>query len=346
MARAAEPIAVIGEADQPWLTDLRHELEAGGFTVGSASSRWALRLNAVSDQIEVVRRATALGPWTVDEVVMVPRAPAARRRAIVQAVEILRARRASRGMEPAAAETVAVAPAAADDTVVRRRDANVDRIAPPAAPPLPVAEARRPAEPDPATAPATTAAVDLARGAALARPVTTEPRRFSLGASAGVGGGDGGLGAVPAAGLVARWTGRRLALWSRATGAVTANTASGTEGTAAIRTMALSLGAGFFARENNGRRWSPLIGAEATGLFLRATGEGATGYQGQVVLASGLSAGVTAGFWFLVGDRLGVAVAGSAGAVFWQPVLRFAGRPAVSVRGFTAAATADLCWRF
>jgi hypothetical protein len=228
-----ESIVVIGEVRPPWLPELLHELGTAGFASGEADARWALRVTASPDRIDVVSRAANDGTWTVDEVVAVPRAAAARRRAIVRAVEILRAR-----------VTAPLPP--------------VDDPAPTPAPsePPPREQPRPPAT----TEPAPVAPLAIARASAPARPPENRAGRFSLGATAGLSASGGGVGAVPVAGLVARWTGRRLALWSRAAGAVVANTASGAEGTAAIRALTLSLGAAFLPMDAGPRRWSPLLG--------------------------------------------------------------------------------------
>jgi len=357
---AAEPIAVIGEARPAWMKSLLHELATAGFVVTPGDQPWALRVTAEPDRIAIVRRAADGDAWTVDEQVAVPRAPAARRRAIVRAVEILRARRAAGVLGPpttsgrAGADTGGVGRAAAPS------NASPAKTAPAPTPPeIPAAATAPPARPAPrvstdatsrapAIAPpketAAAPAVEITRARAASASATAG--RFSLGVVAGVSGSSGGLGAVPTVGLQARWMGQRLALWSRADGAVVDSTVSGMEGTAAVRTFSLVLGGGWLIVDAVARRWSPFVGGETTGLFARAVGQGAAGYNGQTVVVAGMAIGAAAGLWFLVGDHLGVAASAQGGVVVWEPVVTFAGRRAGAFSGPRLAATIDLSWRF
>jgi hypothetical protein len=311
----ADVVTVVSATRPPWLGDLVHEMETAGFDarVGGApgGSGWALRVTSAPDAIDVLGRADDGGDWIVNERLPMGRTAEARRRAIVRAVEILRARRFSAAAAATSAPDATAAAAAPD--------------------------AKAPVVPEP---------VLVAAPPPVVAPTVVPAGAISLGMAFSVGGAAGGLGGVVGLGLVGRWTGPHLSLWSRAEAAISSTTVSGAEGSAAIRSAALSLGVGWSPRDGGTARWTPVLGGEATGLLIRAVGEGGPGYRGQTIVVPGLSAGGVAGIRFRLTRHLEASVQARAGIVAWEPIVRFAGRRVAAWQGALIATTAELAWRF
>ncbi|HEY0715156.1 MAG TPA: hypothetical protein VGF45_20920 [Polyangia bacterium] len=308
--RPALPVIVPAGGPQPsWLPALAHELRAAGFNPTLTEDRHdagcAVQVTAVPAHIDVVLRA-AEGGWVVEDEIALAGHQASRRRAIVRAVEILRARctwmRAPDSPQPDASEALAPAPV------------------PPAPEPLAVA--------------ATHESV----------PHPEHRRRLGLALSGGLVAAGGGLGNALLVGTAVRWEGDKLALWTRAELGITSQAVTAEEGTASVRLASLSLGAAWIARSQ--RRISPLVGLEVAGLLVRAQGMAQPGYRGRAVSVPGASIGPTVGVRARVGDGLIVGLQTTLALVAWEPRLAFAGRRVASWSGPLLTTNVEMGWRF
>jgi hypothetical protein len=337
----ADVVTVLGAPRPSWLRDLVHEMETAGFDarVGGTpgDGGWALRVTSAPDAIDVLGRAAGGRAWIVNERLPVGRTVETRRRAIVRAVEILRARRFS-AAAAAARDTSEPLASVAPEPGRAVAPSPVVAAAPAVAPAPAIARAAQDRTPPPV------ATAEIARPVVERTVVPAGP--LSLGIASSVVGAAGGLGGVVGLGLAGRWTGHHLSLWSRGEAAIFSTTVSGAEGSAAIRSAALSLGAGWSPRDGGTARWNPVLGGEATGLLVRAVGEGGVGYRGQTIVVPGLSVGGVAGIRVLLARHIEASVQARAGIVAWEPIIRFAGRRVAAWQGALIATTAELAWRF